>query len=325
MSECATTLAPGIAAFNEIVDAGKLCELAGFDSILLQLCKAGTGTVAAEALLPVDVKVLCVVYCCCKEDYRVGADGRALYDNCASETIGAADQMMGWRSRYKSQLSYNMRATPLVPLVEKSTSGGLGTTPIPTTSGGRTHMKNRIEKENPGQTPLYGKDTRRPDVVIVRDSTRAPTLDNIVRVVDFKFGKEGYKEGQEESYRVMGGGRLPLTIDDNECDCGDQKRRQSELELVAAADAYKQAQPSALKKVGLGVVVGLGAVATVALFLLPLDGPFGEAVAGTLTASASAGMRTVAMNATMAAGARGAAAQMMRRLFQTGARAVPAF
>ncbi|WNG14807.1 hypothetical protein [Cystobacter fuscus] len=326
MSVCSSVLAPGIQAFNEMVDAGKLCELAGFDSILLHLCKAGAGAITAEALVEVDKKILCAVYCCCKTNPNAGSSGQSLYDQCASETIGKVDEMMDGKSRYKSQTSYNMRDSPVSPLVERMPDGSLGTTPIPPTGGGWKHMGNRIEKETPGLTPRHGKDTRRPDVVIVRDPSRAPTIDNIARVVDFKFGNEGYSEGQENAYREMGGGRIPLTLDDEECDCGNQEQRQSALELIAAADTYKQSQPTTLERVGLGALTVVGAVATAALFLVPVDGPAGEVVAGGLTARAAAGVvRAAAMSAEMAVAARSAAAQMARQIFQTGVRAVPAY
>ncbi len=326
MSICATTLAPGIAAFNEIADAGKLCELAGFDSILLQLCKEGAGAVAGEALVEVDKKILCAVYCCCKANPNVGKDGQLLYDACVSETLGAVDRSMDGKSRYKSQLSYDMRKKPPQPLVERLRDGSLGTNPIPNTPGGREHMKNRMEKESPGVVPSHGLDTRRPDVVIARNPYRAATVDNIARVVDFKFGGQGYSDGQKESYMAIGGGNEPLTIDDDECDCDNEKRRQNALELVAAAQTYKQEQPSTWSRVGWGALTVVGIAATAALVLIPVDGPAGEVVVGGLTVRAAAAMVGArAMSAAMASAARNTAAQMARQIFGVGARAVPAY
>ena len=80
--------------------------------------------------------------------------------------------------------------------------GGLTTTPLPVPEE-IDHMKNRIEKQYPGEEPYGELDTRRPDVVIVKDPTRPPTAENISHVTDFKLNDDPWRGGQRKSYEKI--------------------------------------------------------------------------------------------------------------------------
>lgn len=319
MKNCDKKLAPGIAAFNKLVDVGKLCELARFDSVLEQRCKTGTQSIVAETLEPVDIKIFCAVFCCCKSNGG---------DTCAKKTMTAVDRNMDWESRYKSEVSFNMRAKPPKPLMKKSVFGKLTTEPLSQSQGDKVHMANRIEKENPGQKPELGRDTRRPDIVIVRDPSQPPTSENIVRVVDFKFpGDKWYEPNQPLSYeKIDPQGREPLVINDTECGCEDKRKRSSYYELVVAAKTAEDAQISAWERLGYGALTIVAAVATVALIACPYDGPAGDYAAGTATLRAGAGViARSGMTKLLEKQVKTEATQMMQRIFSGGTQSKPVF
>jgi len=319
---CSEELAPKIAAFNKLVDAGKLCELAGFDSVLEQLCKTGAQSIVAETLEPVDIKILCAVFCCCKSNGG---------DKCASETMTAVDRDMDWESRYKSEVSFNMRAKSPKPLMKKDVFGGLTTEPLSQSRGDKIHMKNRIEKENPGHKPAFKRNTRRPDIVIVRDPSQPPTSENIARVVDFKFTENPnnpwYEPEQPLSYHMIDPNKKePLKIDDKECNCGNDDRKRSYYEILTAAKEAEDAQVSVGERVGYGILTVVGVVATAALILFPGDGPVGDYAAGTATMRAAAGVvARSGMTQLLENKAKIKAAQMMQRIFSGGTQFKPAF
>lgn len=292
MGICAETLGPGIAAYHRLADAGRLCELAGFDGVIAQLCRTGAGEIGAQALLPVDKKVLCAVFCCCKVSPEPSEQGRGGYDTCATQTLHAADEAQGGRGRYKAQVSYNMRAPRPEPLMDTANP----TTPIPWDPGGITRIGRRIERDFPDVEPFGGTDTRRPDAVIVRDPTQPPTVGNIARVVDFKF-TDSLSRAQELTYQRIGNGRPPLVINDEECDCEPDRGPRTPVPVLVEAESRARVRTEAAQRAAeysTGARVALGAAAlllgagAVALAFVPFDGPFGEMALGGAAASAGA-------------------------------------
>lgn len=320
MSICSETLSPAIHAFNSMADAGRLCELAGFSDLAREQCRATAGKIAGAALTELDQKVLCAVYCCCNLSPTIGADGRSLKDACAAETLGKVDALSDNKGRYKAQVSYNMREREPIPLMVKDQAGRLTTVPLHHFTDG-AHIRHRIDKESAGKKPFQGRDTRRPDLVVVADGEQAPTKDNIVRIFEFKFPNDGWHPGQEAAYRRIGNGRLSV-IDDQACDCSEDESQRS-TELLAAAESH-EAVPSAFERAAWTAAAAALAVATVALALCPLDGPAGEMASGTATAGAAARAMAASGAALRQATATRSAA-MMRAVFSGGGRAVPAF
>lgn len=280
MSACETALAPGLAAYQQLTDAGRFCDLAAFDDSMAALCQGAAGAARNRALAKADEKMLCAVFCCCSNNPVPGEGGQGGYDTCASQTLSAAERFMDNDSRFKSQVSYNMRPDTPEPLMERGLFGGLTTESIPWTRGGIEHIKNRIGQDG---FPYQSGDARRPDVVIVRDPSRPPTPDNVSRVVDFKF-TDSLNRAQEDAYARIGG-QPPLVIDSEKCDCSDDETRK-QLELVTAAQSVVENDRSMLNRIGLGALGTVAAVATVALAIVPVDGPLGETAAGAGTMAA---------------------------------------
>lgn len=65
MNACAEALSPGLAAYQELTDAGRFCDLAAFDDNIAALCQGATGSARNRALATADKRMLCAVFCCC--------------------------------------------------------------------------------------------------------------------------------------------------------------------------------------------------------------------------------------------------------------------
>lgn len=325
---CEETLGPGIGAYQDLTNAGKLCDLAEFDDTVAAMCKAAAGEARNRAMEEVDKKILCALLCCCKVNPIKGTikkkDGseeeKNYYQICVSNTVKNLERSSGHNSRFKAELSYNMRANPPDPLMDKDLTGNLNTRSLlfPAEYG---RMKGRMNRDYPGAEPYGEKDTRRPDVIIVRDPSKPPVQGNISRVVEMKFG-DPYGEEQEASYRRIGGKR-PLKLDPKICGCNDDDRTKGQVALVAAAKAVKDSDVSTFERVLSGAGATICGVATVAAALFPLDGPLGEIALGSATAGLAA--RAFASTALSAASKRAlvrGAAESWETLFATGAKMV---
>lgn len=317
MSTCETALAPGLAAYQELTDAGRFCDLAGFDDNLAALCRGAAGEARNIAMDAADKKMLCAVLCCCSRNPIPAASGsgRSGYQTCADRTFSAAEGFMGGDSRFKPEVSYNMRTNPPEPLMEKNIFGNLTTRTIPWDRGGIEHIKNRIGQDG---FPYRTGDARRPDVTIVRDPGAAPTGPNISRIVDFKFGNDTLSADQRRDYTLIGG-RPPLVLDEDECDCSDDGETQSQVALATAAQDVREHDRSTLARIGWGTLGTVAAIGAVALAIFPLDGPAGEVAAGAGSAAAfSRAFAAVGWTAARRQAAAVAASQRWRSIYAGG-------
>lgn len=285
MSACEQTLGPGLAAYQELTDAGRFCELASFDDNIATICRGATGEARNRALAAADKRMLCAVLCCCAQQPVVSQGGRNGYQTCADRTLSAAEEFMGHDSRFKPEVSYNMRTVPPTPLMERSLFGNLTTEAIDWDSGGIEHIKNRIQQD--GQGPYQTGDSRRPDVTIVRDPSSPPVTGNISRIVDFKFGNDTLSSAQRRAYTRIGG-MPPLVLDEESCDCGSDDETQGQVALATAAQDVRENDRSTLARIGWGTLGTVAALGAIALAVVPFDGPAGEIAAGTGSAAAFA-------------------------------------
>lgn len=283
MSACEQTLGPGLAAYQELTDAGRFCELASFDDNIATICRGATGEARNRALAAADKRMLCAVLCCCAQQPVASQGGRNGYQTCADRTFSAAEEFMGHDSRFKPEVSYNMRTVPPTPLMERSLFGNLTTEAIDWDPGGIEHIKNRIEQDGGG--PYQPGNARRPDVTIVRDPSLPPLGPNISRIVDFKFGGDTMSGDQSRAYTEIGG-RPPLVLDENECDCSSDDETRGQVALATAAQDVREHDRSVLNRIGWGTVGTVAALGTIALAIFPLDGPVGEVAAGASSVAA---------------------------------------
>jgi len=240
----------------------------------------------AEALLrAVDNRVLCTVMCCCSANPATGAAGQAQRQQCVHETFAAADRQLGYRSRYKSEISYNMDVEPPAPFMHRE--GGRDTTQPSTYWQGRA--RSEIEDYRGGQGLV-----RRPDIVIVDDVNVPPYQSNIGRVVEMKFRGDAPDLEQDAAYRDIAGGALRYSRmmegepgPDN-CRCGEQQRVDVPQTVPVPSPAPGVNWRKVAETAGFGVATAALALGTAALLLSPFEGPAGEIAAGTATAATAA-------------------------------------
>ena len=159
-----------------------------------------------------------------------------------------------------------------------------------------THWQTRAIREIDGYKSGEGH-VRRPDVVIVKNPQKPPDQKNIERVVEMKFSGDVFGYEQRNAYQRIAGIKAKfMSMEENDCNCSsDDQQRQEEgvldpfLAPVPEKEQEKIIDWGAVgETIGMGVVTALGGVATAALLLSPLEGPVGEAAAGTGTAAAAA-------------------------------------
>ncbi|MEK7919217.1 nuclease [Burkholderia contaminans] len=177
-----------------------------------------------------DKEVLCGVMCPCarigvatREDKR--GRSRTLRQACVAQRLDAMNESsrktFGGPTEYLPEVSYDMSPTPPAP-------------PIPIMDEASTlrpdSLVDWIRDNWPGGMKGYrqakkdGLDqTRRPDVVIVRDPMKPPEQSNIKTVVEMKF-EDSYGDRQKEAYvRIAGSDKKVVTLRPADCGCRDDK------------------------------------------------------------------------------------------------------
>ena len=176
--------------------------------------------------------------CKCDKAPNVGKDGKQLKQGCVSAMLKALDKGLSHRSPFKQEINYDMTRNPPVPIMDSG---------IPTK--GHDFLSGWIGKhwgEAPEHPPTYTAGEgyiRRPDVVIVKDTLKPPTQDNIKQIVEMKVPPDSITPRQEAAYRRIAGDRKKLTVlepGDCDCDCESDEPEDphvpvEELGFVAAA------------------------------------------------------------------------------------------
>lgn len=299
MTVCPAKLSPAIVAFSYVMDTTD--SYAGNTALDAASPSCPTGAMINAALeklkeLPadeVDRKLLCGIMCCCRDSPAISAKtGQNGHQECVKQTLNSADKAMGWKSRYKAEVSYDMITDEVPqPLVHRDENGNDTTEP----SG---HWQTRA-----GQIQGYRRNrghVRRPDVVIVKDPNRPPYQDNIEKVVEMKFD-DPWNTEQQKAYEMIAGDpeKFVSMRDKTDCDCnngGDPVPITSpayEKQKDTADDTQKTINWGAVSTTAvMGLVTAVLAISTLALAVSPVDGPAGELAAG--AATTWAGARTAA-------------------------------
>lgn len=275
---CATTLGPGLAGLSAAIQTGTIANSALFAQYCQSCSNRSTDGTLRAAIRAIDNKAMCQVMCCCKTQPQ--------RQNCVRETLDAADALLGGQSRYKAEISYNMRTADGVPTPFMHRVNGQDTTVR------SERWQTRAQQEIPGYRSNAGH-VRRPDVVIVNDPTRPPTQDNIAQVVEMKFAGDVEQPGQYAAYEDIAGSATRFRVQEEAgCACnGRGDGRPYPIPVPVAAPAPNRGRQPAgnwWEIPAWGVVTVVGAVATVAAVLVPFDGPAGEIAAGAGTAAAAA-------------------------------------
>ncbi len=175
----------------------------------------GTTTVVKinkPLIAPLDKKILCAAMCKCDKAPTIGVDGRQLKQNCVAASFKGLNGALG-NSPYKQEINYNMTKVPPEPIMD-STIRTLGHKFLP------AHIKKHM-----GDYFVKGTgQIRRPDIVIVHDSTKPPTQDNIKQIVEMKFPPDTLSVPQKRAYETIAGDPNKLTkLEPDDCDCEKSK------------------------------------------------------------------------------------------------------
>lgn len=286
--QCVETYAPAVMAATAALGEGQ-DALDGPGVTAIKRCPAVKDAVQALSTEEFDRTLLCMIMCCCRKHPAISAEEKQrLRQHCMHQVLTTADVALGYQSRYKSEISYDMISdvTPQ-PLMHRDATGRPTTQPS-------TYWQRRAQ-DIPGYQPGQGH-VRRPDVTIVVDPTRPPTVDNIERIVEVKFHGDKTNRGQIQDYeRIAGAQSKASVLKEAECACPEEQpdRDPHELPDPFLFPAFRR-QPSQERRIeidwlevgkalGLGAATAVAAVATVALVLSPFEGPAGDMAAGALT------------------------------------------
>lgn len=286
---CTAKLAAPVMAAS-LALSGNVAAAGRGPHVLVQQCPMAAANRPDAALRKaLDDQVICAVTCCCADNPASGVSGQDLMQSCVHQVLAAADKLLGHKSRYKPEISWNMRDSPPTPFMHRE--GGADTTQP------STYWQGRAQREVEGYQSGCGM-VRRPDLVIVDDPCQPPGPGNIERVVEIKFRGDKRDREQDNAYRKIAGDednysvyRIEGTPADDEQTCDCAARRQAEPATVPAAKPAEEEEGAwgkALSALGWSAVTVLGAAATVVAILSPFEGPAGDIAAGTGTAVAAA-------------------------------------
>lgn len=188
--------------------------------------KAMASTDTAKQAELIDNGVLCAVSCCCLQNPGSGSGGQELKQQCVDSVFKEADKAMNYKSRYKSEIWWNMNKETTgipTPFMHRDKNDANTTEPSRFPMG-------RVKKEVEGFTPGLGY-LRRTDVIMVSDSNEPPGEGNIDKVIEMKFGNDrrdpsqdqAYSDiaGDEDNYHVYRVGGESEKEGEHTCDCGN--------------------------------------------------------------------------------------------------------
>jgi hypothetical protein len=265
-----------------LFQSGALSAATGGPSKLVQTCpcqgKPGLPTPAQRKA--VDDKLFCATMCCCLKSPGVGASGQNLYQSCVDGVFRSADEALGWKSRYKSEISYVMNppSSPGVPMPLMSQTSGIPTKPT-------DYWQGRARDQlGDGWIPGTGM-VRRPDITIVTDPCQPPVQGNIERVVEMKFAGDLNDPEQNAAYQQIAGSKSGYSVlraggppqgREQQCDCNDEGIRR--LVPVQSSEEQEAAERRAqqLRTAGKVVAAGgaLAALAAAAAAAAEAAGPY---------------------------------------------------
>jgi hypothetical protein len=262
---CVPALEPAVIAAS-LFQSGALASATAGPSKLVQgcPCQGMPGLPTPGARKVVDDKLFCAVMCCCQQSPGTGTSGQNLHQSCVDSVFSSADQALGYKSRYKSEISYVMDppSTPGVPTPLMSQTSGNPTKPT-------DYWQGRA-REQLGDGWVSGTGmVRRPDITVVKDPCAPPTQSNVERVVEMKFGADPNDPEQNKAYEAIAGSGdkysvmragAPAGEGEQQCDCDDEGVKK--LLAVRSQQEQEEAERRAQRLRTAGkVVAGGGAIA----------------------------------------------------------------
>ncbi|GAA6168525.1 hypothetical protein NBRC116591_23360 [Sessilibacter corallicola] len=153
-----------------------------------------------------DQSVICSVACCCNQYPNQGSADQNLYQACVHGVYATADAALNYKSRYKSEVSFDMGieidGIPRL-FMHRDPNNPDYTEP--------SHNWMARIKEVEGYQPGEGY-IRSPDLTVVKNPAKPPTVDNIEKVIEYKFKEDRRDIRQDEAYEEIAGGRKNYAI-----------------------------------------------------------------------------------------------------------------
>lgn len=214
-----------------------------------------------------DDKLFCAVMCCCQKTPGTGTSGQNLYQSCVDSVFSSADEALGYKSRYKSEISYVMDP-PLSagePMPLMSQTSGIPTKPT-------DYWQGRA-REQLGDGWIQGAGmVRRPDVTVVKDPCLPPVQqyrtgrgDEVCRRPKRPRAECRVPNHRREQKQVLGYAVRwsPQGKNEQKCDCDDEGVKR--LAPVQSQQEQEEAERRAQRLRTAGkVVAGGGALAALA-------------------------------------------------------------
>jgi len=165
-----------------------------------------------------DLKILCYVFCCCKNNPAPSQSGKTnQYQQCVQNTLDAADELMAGGSRFKAEMPYNMMTSPPSPMTSRMPGRGL----FPSKNWPHNPDLYGLPNPYPSGVGLV----RRPDVVIVNDRSKPATADNIKQIVEMKFPGDPLKPQQIEEYKNIHETVETIDGESGTCNCEEEEKK----------------------------------------------------------------------------------------------------
>ena len=130
---------------------------------------------------------------------------------CVTHKVREYDRALGGMSKLKAEVPYDMSTKPPTPIMSRKEPW----------------------RPSTGSPP----DSRKPDVVIVKDPTKPPTQDNIERIVEIKFKKDRWRSEQFEQYKRIAGEAPVDELNPELCGCPDPRQPVPQARELTATDA----------------------------------------------------------------------------------------
>lgn len=162
-----------------------------------------------------DRRALCTLFCCCENNGRQA---------CVKNVLWAADGANGYTGHYKAEVPYIDRQPQM----------------------SRNNPKRATRGRPPG--------SRIPDVVVVKDGAKPPTLDNVQKAYEMKFPGDSYSNEigpdgmtQQQAYKDLFEDKIdkkPMTT--ASCGCGDEDKKKENASVLQKARAWEAQRDQAL-------------------------------------------------------------------------------
>jgi type VI secretion system secreted protein VgrG len=148
-----------------------------------------------NSVTPEERIVICNAICACQDSKN--ANGNTNCQSCVDTMLRAYDAAKNFRSTIKSEVPFDMSTNPPTPIMSRN-------------------EPERATGRSPGGSKI-------PDIILVYDGSKPPTLDNIRKVIEIKFSGSMSAEDRSLYQRINGGMEVETWTPESPCYCSDRE------------------------------------------------------------------------------------------------------